>query len=292
MITILATPPQVALTGNPVRFRLQSNNYIEEAGLKPRFAIQFQEVAPEDATITFTWNNTPYTFTFKPSPDNSGWQLSDGTVEAVLNTWVALIADEIALNYYINRDWIVSVSNNYLYLDAREHLASHVISFDKEWPPGYPPGSSVSGDPRILRDFFRMGVQLLIQQDDESWINAGEDYLPVDDEGIATFDLAGRFADYVGGEFAFPEASDELMIIRRNHCRNYKLRHFERYGIEDQITRLADSDVFQILAGGVSTLQEALYNRQGSSWWEKLTYNQWFLTWSPKTRLVTRYQVE
>ena len=291
MITVLSTPPLVALTGNPVRFRLQTDNHFEDPGQKPRFAIQFQEVAPGDATITFTFNNTPYTFTFKPAPDDSGWQLSDGTVEEDLNSWVALIASELALNYQISRYWIISVSDNYLYLDAREHLETHVISFSREWPPGYPPGSSVSGDPQIVRAFFRIGLQLLVKVDDE-WVQAGEDRLPVDENGVAAFDIHKLFADYVYPLFTFPEASDQLIILRDSHCREYRIRYYETWGLDETITKLTESGSFYILSSGISRLQEAIYNRKNSSYWEKLTYNQWFLTWQPKTKLVTRYQVE
>jgi hypothetical protein len=132
--------------------------------------------------------------------------------------------------------------------------------------------------------------------DDPDFIICGEDILPVDADGYATFDIHRLFADRVYSEFQWPESSADLMVLREHQCMPYVFLYFEQYG--DTLTpgKLTASDAFYILAAGISYLQEAIYNRMSqtvaASFWTKLQYNQYFLTWQPKDKLIDRYQTE
>jgi hypothetical protein len=62
MLTLLKSPPLVALTGNPVRFCLQTDNYLQEAGEPIVFSLQFSSTGWTDDWVQLTWNGNVIRF--------------------------------------------------------------------------------------------------------------------------------------------------------------------------------------------------------------------------------------
>jgi hypothetical protein len=150
----------------------------------------------------------------------------------------------------------------------------------------------VTGLPVTMKTFYKIGLQLLIKID-SSWVGVGEDLLPVNPSGDAVFDIHNLFADRIYPEFTWPEKTSlTFMDLRPHSSAEYRILYYEQYGNPVIPGSLEQSDSFYALIGGVSKLQEAIYNRQNSSFWAKLTYNMYFLTWQPKTKNVSINQVE
>jgi len=293
MITVVSTPPLVAITGNPVRWKLSTNNVVETAGALATMTITFPDRGFEyfgDA-FTLSWGVLSIRFACKAVPDNSGNEISDGSNAADLNGWVALIATEVQGNYYINRDFVVTSNENTLILTARTAGSVYSLALSHEFSDHYPTEVHTSGSDETRRSFFKIGLQVLLKLEG-TWTQIGEDILPVDDSLQASFDIHRLFADRVHPEFKFPEASDQIIIERSFHCMEYKVRYFEQFGNPISPQKPTESCSFYILAAGISHLQEAIYNRQGFSLWDKLGYNQYFLTWSPKDKLIDRWTTE
>ena len=82
------------------------------------------------------------------------------------------------------------------------------------------------------------------------------------------------------------------MDLRPHSSAEYRIQYYEQYGSPIVPCVVTQSQSFYALVGGVSKSQEAIYNRQGSSFWLKLTYNMYFLTWQPKEKWVSINQVE
>ncbi len=291
MLTVLKSPPLVALTGNPVRFTFHSDNTTESEAVQSRVNIYFSSIGFEDMTIKLSWGVLKLTFTCKPYPDNSGTQIPDATVEADLNDWVQLVSVYLLRNYYISRDWTIIVSGAALLMYGKStNIGTPTVTFD--WHAEMEPTSStVAGELQKPRIFFKVGLRVLIHVD-EDWVQIGEDILPVNNSSIVEFDIHTLFADYVFPEFLWPEISDDLMPLRPNSTAEYRVEYYEQYGnpiVPGIITR---SDSFYALYGGISKSQEAVYNQNASSFWHKLTYNLYFLTWQPKYKTVTFHQVE
>jgi hypothetical protein len=296
MLTIVQSPALVALTGNPVRFKLQTDNQFSSPGAKYVFAITFSDRGVADNWFSLSWYDKSLGFVCKAEPDMSGLQIPDGSDFPLLNDWVAEVAVYLRSNYYISKDFDAVAAGHIITLTAREYGTEYEITLDSSWSPGTDPtGSTTAGSAKVARDFFKVGLQLLLKEG-ASWITVGEDLLPVDDSGICTFDIHRLFADQVYSSFQWMESSVNLLVNRPNQCREYRIRYFEQYGWNIYPGRITESTSFFILAAGISYLQEAIYNRMSqvvaASFWTKLQYNQYFLTWQPKDKLIDRWQTE
>lgn len=291
MLTILKSPPLVALLDNPIRFSLQTDNHVGEMGSNIVFTIEFTGTGFEDDWIELSWNGRIIRFVCKAEPDGSGTQVHDNSTYDILSEWVEKLATSLGANYYLSADFEITFSGNTVRLEARKLGDQYAISFDSSWTSADKPVSGISGSNQILRPFFKAGVQVVLKIG-EHWIVAGEDRQPVDSLGRVTFDIHRLFADQVYSSFRFPEPVSPLMVARPEACREYRIRYFEQYGPDLAVQTVSESEPFFVLAGGVSLLQAAIYNRQGTSFWEKLGYNGYFLTWQPDNKPITRYQTE
>lgn len=291
MLTVIKSPPLVSLTGNSVRFCLQTDNYLEEAGQPIVFTLQFASTGWTDDWIQLTWNSNVIRFVCKPEPDQSGTQVYDNEVYSDLEEWVHKFFEVVSMNYYIANDFIVTVQGLTVKFTAKALGQQYAITCEDQWTSADATLAGISGFDQTIRPFFKIGMQVLIKSG-ESWENIGEDLHPVDNMGITTFDLHRLFADRVYSTFRFPEPTQPLMLARPFACREYKVRYYEVFGSSLTAQQMMESESFFILSAGISQLQEAIYNRNNTSFWEKLKYNNYFLTWQPAEKLVTRNQTE
>src|SRR3989339_411417 len=102
MLSVISTPPLVALTGNPVRFKLQSDNNVATAGTFASLAMTFFDTGNAGDSFTLLWNDKSLTFVCAATPDDSGLQIPDNSVIANLYDWVEAVAGYLTLNYFIN----------------------------------------------------------------------------------------------------------------------------------------------------------------------------------------------
>jgi hypothetical protein len=293
MLALTKTPPLVALIGNPIRFTVHSDNQVESGAMQSQITLTFQDIGVEDDSIHLAWGSVALAFTCKPNPDNSGTQIPDATVVADLNDWVQLVAEYLLRNYYVNRDWSVTANGQ------------SILMVGKPSNIGLPDGSFTWNDdfsePSILvqqgtaqssRTFYKIGLQLQIKKG-SAWDLIGEDILPVNSSGDAAFDIHTLFADHIYPEFLWPEITSlNFMDLRPHSSIEYRIQYYEQYGSPITSGNITQSQSYFALSGGVSKYQEAIYNRQGSSFWAKLTYNMYFLTWQPKDKKVSINQME
>jgi hypothetical protein len=294
MLTVLKSPPLVALTGNPVRFCLQSDNFLEQAGSKIFFVLQFVEYGSgfEDDWIEFRWNGKTVRFTCKPVPDGSGTQVHDNSSKPATEDWFEAFFLSASLNYDLSSDFNITKEPLALVLEAKEMGDQYAIDWECQWSSWERlPLGGMSGRNQIARPFYKLGLQVMLKSG-ENWVKIGEDIHPVNELGITTFDIHKLFDDLVYPSFQFPEPTTPLMLVRPNACREYRVRYFEQFGSDITQQALTESDSFFVLAAGISALQEAVYNHGNTSFWAKLQYNNYFLTWQPLEKVVTRDQTE
>ncbi|MBW6475234.1 MAG: hypothetical protein K0B14_19055, partial [Anaerolineaceae bacterium] len=282
--------PIVSLSGDPVHFRFLSDSSIESVGVPASLTLVFGSTGRDGEALTISWGIDSVSLVFRDEPDDSGFELSSGAIEPLLSKWTELVAREMASNYLINRYYSVSSLGGSVTFTARQtgneySLRHEATGIDGIW------FSSIAGSDSILRPFFKVGVQVVLGAAENSQI-LGEEYLPVDVAGSVTFDLHDFFSDSPSTTFSFPEAADNLGIIHPESCREYYVRYFEQYGTPPIPRKINTAGPFYVLNGALSTVQEGRYRREGSDFWSKLCYNQYFLTWQPKVKTVDRYQVE
>jgi hypothetical protein len=282
--------PPVSWSGNPVHFRFVSDNSIESFGVSASLTIVFTSTGKEEEALTLTWGIDSVSLVFRDEPDDSGFELSSREVEPLLSKWIELIAGEISSNYLIDHYYTVTYAAGAVTLTARAAGSEYTLSHTAEGIGGIS-ATSVEGVDPIVRPFFKVGVQVVLGASEDSQV-LGEEYLPVDATGAVTFDLHEFFSDSPSTTFLFPEAADNLGILHPESCREYYVRYFEQYGTPPVPRKINTAGPFYVLSGGLSAVQEGRYRREGSDYWSKLCYNQYFLTWQPKVKTVDRYQVE
>ena len=282
--------PSVSLSGNPIHFRFFSDSSLESVGVPASLTLVFTSPGSDGESLSLSWGTDSVCLVFCNEPDDSGFELSSREVEPLLSKWVELIAGEIASNYLIDRYYTVTFSGGAITLTARKAGTEYTLSHTADGIGGITV-ISVEGVDSIIRPFFKVGVQVVLGAGEDSQI-LGEEYLPVDDAGSVTFDLHDFFSESPTTTFSFPEAADNLGILHPESSREYHVRYFEQYGTPPVPRKIHTSGPFYVLSGGLSTVQEGRYRREGSDFWSKLCYNQYFLTWQPKVKTVDRYQVE
>src|SRR3989339_2077890 len=213
MLTVLKSPPLVALTGNPVRFQLQSDNFLEQAGSKIFFELAFSNGGTgfENDWIEFRWNSKVVRFICKPTPDSSGTQVFDNSEFDVLENWLEQFIRSLSLNYYLSEDLTISSERHSVILQAKELGDQYAIDWDCSWTSADKPLGGMSGRNQISRPFYKLGLQVLLASND-TWVKIGEDIHPVNDVGITTFDIHRLFDDHVYPLFRFPEPTSPLML--------------------------------------------------------------------------------
>ena len=293
MITVLGLPPLVSLTGNPIRFQLQTDNHLEVVGEKVVFTMEFSNGGTgfENDWIELKWGGKVVRLVCKPSPDGSGNQVHDNSVYSELIEWVEKLGCSVAANYYISNDFHASSDGPILRLEAKELGDQFQIDCSWSWTSADKPLAGISGQNQTLRPFFKIGLQVLLGSGD-SWILIGEDIQPVSVAGITTFDIHSLFSDHVISTFQYPEATSPLIKVWPSACKEYRVRYFEQYGGDISAQGITESESFYILHGGLSSVLESFFCGKRTSFWEKLTYNNFFLTWQPKEKWITRDQTE
>jgi len=282
--------PAVSLSYNPVHFRFVSDSSLVSIGVPASLTLVLTSAGREGEALTISWGIGSVCFVFRDEPDDTGFELSSREVEPLLSKWIELIASEMASNYLIDRYFTLTYSEGAVTLTARATGSEYTLSHAAEGIGGITATSDEGAD-SILRPFFKVGVQVVVGAGEDSQV-LGEEYLPVDATGSVTFDLHEFFSDNPSTTFSFPEATDNLGILHPESCREYYVRYFEQYGTPPVPRKIQTAGPFYVLSGGLSAVQEGRYRREGSDFWSKLCYNQYFLTWQPKVKTVDRYQIE
>ncbi len=290
MLTLEQFPPIVSLSGNPVRFSFCSDTFQESPGERAVYTMTFSMPGIHGDSFTLSWGSHALKFTYSDQPDESGSEVSSAVVEPHLHLWIEMIAGEVAANYLIDRDFEVSYFEGSLILTSRkpgpEYNLSHTFTGSISIQ-----ATSTEGVLDEQKLFYRIGVQCLLVVENGFDLLA-EEFLPVDGSGKATIDIHDFFSDVLSSSFTLPEASNQRSIYHPEMCHSYVVRYFEQSGVPTVFGKISVTEPFYVLFGGLSSIQEGRYLRQGTDFWSKLCYNQYFLTWQPKTKWVDPWQVE
>lgn len=129
-LTVLHSPEAVSLSRNPIVYEFSTNNLLSNAGQGASHYWQFSALPNTGDQARFQWLDgaIDLTFTFDPSPDDSGLELPTGTGTVV--SYIAnVLIPALKRNYYIDRDYNLSQSNDRIFFDAKQKGPAFDILF-------------------------------------------------------------------------------------------------------------------------------------------------------------------
>jgi hypothetical protein len=281
-VQLLNTIPDVVLCGNRVTVKFQaSENFIESEGTKAEIVLTWSAVALANEYFDLLLFKETVRFTCKAVPDNSGIQFHDNSGSLSLNDWVALLAEDLKKNYLIARYYDVVIVGTDITITAKEEGAD----YSQEFTAGAgidctPTETNKTGTTRALRSFY--GIVVLLYCND---LYVNELILNADSEGLAEIDIADLLKPSLSQDFEWPESDADFIFAREDAMAEWHFYYGERWG-NDEYKGLTLSDTYHVMYGGVSWMQQAKYNVDVSSFWTKLQYNKYFLSWAPLTRYI------
>ena len=281
-VELLNNLPDVVLAGNRIPLQFQaSTNMIENAGSKSEIILTWTAVALVDEFFDLLLKGETVRFTCKVAPDNSGIQFHDNSLSGTLPEWVALLAEDLQKNYLIARYYDLIINGAAITLTAKETGAD----YSQEFTAGAgidvtPTETNKTGVDKVLRAFY--GIILLLYCNDEF---VTELILNVDSDGLAEVDVADLLKPYLIQDFEWPESDADFIFARADAIKSWYFKYGERWG-DAEYKAFIQSDIYHVLYGGVSWMQQAKYNYDDSSFWTKLQYNKYFLSWAPLTRYI------
>lgn len=285
-VQLLNTIPDVVLTGNMVPLKFQaSENMIETEGSLAEVKLLWTAAAVANEYFDLKLAGETVRFTCKESPDNSGIQFHDNSLAETLANWVALVATDLQKNYLISRYYDLTVSDTEITIIAKE--SGDEYSMELALGSGIditPTVTNRIGIDEKLQAFYAIAILLYVNGS-----FATEMLLTPDAEGLAETDISKILAAYLSSDFQWPESDADFIYARTGNIKTWYFRYGEKYGDGLQATgykALQTSSIYYALLGGISWMQYGKYNADGSSFWEKLQNNMYFLSWAPLTRYI------
>jgi hypothetical protein len=281
-VELLNTLPDVVLCGNKIPLKFQaSTDLIDSAGTKAEIVLTWTSVALADEYFDLLLKGETVRFTCKAAPDNSGIQFHDNSLSATLNNWVALLAADLNKNYLIARYYNIVVLLNAITITAKDEG----IDYSQEFTAGTgidctPTETNKAGTNKTLKAFY--GIAILLYCRDTL---VTELILNVDEDGLCETNIADLLKSFLKQEFEWPESDTVFIYDSPAAIAPFYFLFGEKWGDADY-KALTKSNIYYVIDGGVSWLQQAKYNNDGTNYWAKLQYNKYFLSWAPVTRII------
>ena len=283
-VELVNTIPSLVLTGNKVPLKFQaSENLVSTEGSKSEIVLLWTSVAIENEYFDLLLAGETVRFTCKADPDNSGVQFHDNALGEALALWVALLASDLEKNYLISRYYNLVVDGAAITITAKE-IGS---LYSQEFTAGAgidvtPTETNKTGVDKSLEPFYYISVLLYCRG-----LYVTELLLNVDSDGLAEADVSKILEADILQEFTWPESDSSFVFPRTNAILPWCFRYTERWG-DSEYSAMQLSETYYAIAGGVSWMQQAKYNADASSFWSKLQYNKYFLSWAPLTRIISK----
>ena len=281
-LTLLNTIPAVSLTGNkiPLKFR-GGDNYYQEEGSTPSITFPFISKMESGDNFEILFLGKNILFTAVAAPDNSGNQITVGDNFVSVSGWIAQVAVDMARNYYMNRYCNIYAGSDYLTIEAK--ICSSIYDFElgvNNIGSRLDGGAQFRGGSEpVYAPFYNIGVQLIV-----GGIWQTELLLNVDSAGFAEVDISKIIEANLSPQFTFPFEANS-MYNREGNLVAWTFNYYERWGT-DNYSAVQESELYYGMLGGLSWMQQAKYNRDGTNFFERIQYNQYFLSWAPLIRHI------
>jgi hypothetical protein len=288
MITLQTTPPEVFFAGNPVLYKIGTDNQLEYAGQFCSFDIVVTAAdTTAGHTISFAFPSKTILFSTATTPDDSGTQILKAVNSANFATWAQTLFDCFQSNFEISSRFQITLGgatgyNRTISFTAIEKGASSnclithnlvtvtVMSF-------------VSGLNAVMQNDFCIVGSLW----DQDMRLLASDVKPVDNSGNVTFDFSeylSAMLDYKSmPHFTFPFDPDVNMKLFSDFVMPFYASFAERYGGG---TKKLHFDILKnAFPGGLNRETLMFYNSNDTDFFSIPDNLKCFMTWAPMVKV-------
>lgn len=270
-LTVVKVPPRVHFVGNGLPFQFATDNLWQTEGQKFYRIMRKDNPLLADETIVFEWSDIEVTFTAKATPDDSGLQIPAGADNDA-------ICSAIMANYLISKDFYFSVSGTELIMEARSEGADYELSITLNTSAYTLYGSYNEGISAVRHPFFA----ILAQAVSNNSILGTDKIVPGNDQKVI-FDPADLVAAWFDYSFEWPIAN--IFVLKTGFICPYIVRAAEQYGAPAVAKKMSSSTTFYAMPGAISDNSLQSLNAADQSWWERISYNRQFVSFSPSVKL-------
>lgn len=254
------------------------------------FSILVNPVA--DDIFVVTWPLDEVEFTFKATPDDSGFQLSLKSGGQTQQEFIDQVIEELSANFTIFSNFIVARRTTnplMITLTARETGSNYVLTYSETGTMNISQGVDVVAVDEVLLDYYKIGAMIFDSSDNI----LASDTISLDDNDEALFDFGEVVKAELLSEFT-KEGDVGSTMLREdlNMCQGFYVKYYEFYGDPPTAKILNKSNTRCCLNGGISKWQQSIFNDEGDSFYELLEDQMPFLTFQPREKTVAYLQQE
>jgi hypothetical protein len=290
MVIIDSIPQKVSFVRNNIDIVSKALSPFQSVGAKAIHILTFTGDGLDGDGFTLSWNNIELVFSCKNNPDSSistdypSAQYIDQMYYQIIpratGDWEKYVFRWLKTNYYITRDFQISLSGNQITFEAREMGAAYHISYaagngSMTW------GTSQAGVDQELKDGFKLFLRTYLNQE-----LLAEDRLSVGAEQKAEFNLQSLIELNLNQEIDWPLSS---RFAKVNHFFEITYDYGEFY--DNQVQRVYNGDdSFFAIPGGIPKQITAQLNKKETSIKDWIFARRDFLTWLPDQVYIGYYQ--
>jgi hypothetical protein len=246
MITINSQPKEIDFSGNPLAFKLSSDEYIVSAGVEAYMTLT--KVGTLTGGQTFIVSFLDYDLTFRVgtgSTDDGLYIPTSATIDQLL--------EYMSYNYLLTKYYnCTKKSSTELKFEAIEVGTEFNIEADVTNSAGLTT-SKVAGTDRLLEANFKMFWQLYFKNKYRIYYDSiPEQFADVDEDGEVTIHINKILEQGLNTiSIELPEFNTQFLKEGKKILFTYYLKFAEFYGSDPAVMRLNESDVLYAIKGNL-----------------------------------------
>jgi hypothetical protein len=295
-LTVSKYPPMISLAGNPMLFKIITDNLFSSAGVAYAGALYSTGTLLDGDTIVFTWGENSTTITFADTPSDT---------EIVSAASLEQLRDGLNKNYLLSQDFHIYVSGLNLHIVAREEGEDYDLDIDLSGTSALAiVGTPTAGVDAVMRTFYKLIGQAWKDSGSSATANSfiREDKLtPIqtDDSDVnyGNFDIG----DALTSEFerkmpSFPHSSYDCGRIVLGWLLSYFFRYGEEYASSGtyRVSQKAilSTEPMYAINGEIPKWKRREFLAENDNFYDWLQLTSKFLTWHPGDKLTSETMQE
>ena len=286
MITINSVPFDVQFAGNPIRYKVTSDNAIETAGVKAKFTLVFTDLdSTEGHRIILRLMNKSVPFYLRWPLTDLGTDLPAAQEGWTINQWCEQCYNAFIRNYDFFTFYDITLQAPKITFEAKATGEFYSVTIEDNNIVGLDgdPASSYDGEDTVYRAEFGILLQLW----NENYALIGEDLKTVDSDGVVRFNVSdylnSRLRYLSGIHLEYPLTASVFIIEFLDYFLKYKVCFNERYGgVNHRL--LFEDDWHRAILGALSHEGLLYWNAVNPDFWSESDNKRRFLTWHPVTK--------